>query len=517
MFNFARKKVNYQKGQISITDSSVLEKLRFHNLTEDDLGIIKAWSDVCRNALDILVDKFYAHIQNNTQTNEILRQHTTIERQRPMLSRYILTMFDGKIDENYIQYRIRVGQVHDQIDLDSNWFVAMYEIIRNVLIETVKKAGANRDDLDMFKESLQRLLQVDIAVVITALTDSRRDKIEKLHEDNLKKFEEAKTFLNEEARVLKKISSRDLTEKMEGDFEGQYSEIQKMLNETIVNLYDSISQISDGAEQVSNASYEISKASQALAQGSSEQAATLEEMSANFEEMVSLSTRNAEKAELAQKLAESTKTSVDKGGNSMNQLSTAMDKIKHSSDSTAKIVKTIEEIAFQTNLLALNAAVEAARAGDAGKGFAVVAEEVRNLAMRSAEAAKNTAQMIDESVKNTYEGVRLNEEVLENLNEIQTQIQKVSTMVGEISLDNSVQQQTIEQINISIDQINIVTQQTAASSEETASAAEELSSQSQEMLSMVETFDLGRSKRKAMSHSVGRSKDFYRSSSEMYH
>ncbi|HRH46787.1 MAG TPA: methyl-accepting chemotaxis protein, partial [Pyrinomonadaceae bacterium] len=427
------------------------------------------------------------------------------------------TMLDGVIDENYIQYRIRVGQIHDHIDLDSNWFVAMYEVIRNVLINAVKTAGASRNDLDMFKESLQRLLQADIAIVITALTDSRRDKIEKLNKESLKKFEEAKSFLDEEARILEKISARDLTQRMMGNFEGQYANIQKMLNETISNLFESISQISNGAEQVANASFEINKASQSLAQGSSEQAATLEEMSDNFQEMVALSSRNSEKAELVRKLAENANESANKGGNRMNQLSKAMDKIKHSSDSTAKIVKTIEEIAFQTNLLALNAAVEAARAGDAGKGFAVVAEEVRNLAMRSAEAAKSTAQMIDESVSNTYEGVKLNEEVLENLVEIQSHIQKVSTMVGEIAADNTVHQVTIEQINTSIDQINMVTQQTAASSEETASAAEELSGQSQEMLGMVETFDLGRANRTKFSREIGRYRNQPQSLSETFH
>ncbi|MBS1792379.1 MAG: globin-coupled sensor protein [Acidobacteria bacterium] len=517
MFNFFRKNLTYQKGQITVTDPAVREKLDFHHLTEDDLGIIKAWSEVCRGSLDNLVDIFYDHVKKGRETSRILQKFTTVERQRPLLTRYILTMFNGRIDDEYVSYRVHVGRTHDRIDLDSNWYVAMYEVIRNVLIDSVRKAGATRRDMILFRDSLQRLIQVDIALVITALTDSRREKIESLGAESVRKFNEAKAFLDEEARVLNQVSQRYLTERMEGKFEGQYAEIQKTLNFTIDTLFESLSQIAVGAEQVATASDEINKASQSLAQGSSEQAATLEEMAANFQEMVTMSTRNAEKAEVAQTLTKTANTSATKGGSSMSQLSMAMDKIKASSDSTAKIVKTIEEIAFQTNLLALNAAVEAARAGDAGKGFAVVAEEVRNLAMRSAEAAKNTAQLIDESVSNTQEGVRLNEEVLQNLNEIQTQIQKVSSMVGEIAFDNSIQQQNIHQINTSIDQISIVTQQSAASSEETASAAEELSAQSQIMLNMVDSFHLGNASHNSSGRAYRNDRSFIQEPDETFH
>ncbi len=188
----------------------------------------------------------------------------------------------------------------------------------------------------------------------------------------------------------------------------------------------------------------------------------------------------------------------------MRRLSDAINKIQASSDATAKIVKTIDEIAFQTNLLALNAAVEAARAGDAGKGFAVVAEEVRNLAMRSAEAAKNTANLIEESVSNSGGGVAINQEVLKNLVEINGQVKKVSEVMVDIAAASEQQTQGVGQVNAAMERMNLVTQQTAANAEESASASEELAGQAQEMRGMVLSFQLSGRQQSEGRHEIAR-------------
>lgn len=190
-------------------------------------------------------------------------------------------------------------------------------------------------------------------------------------------------------------------------------------------------------------------------------------------------------------MSEGARATAAKGVDSMQRLSEAINLIKASSDSTAKIVKTIDEIAFQTNLLALNAAVEAARAGDAGKGFAVVAEEVRNLAMRSAEAAKNTSNLIEESVKNAEGGVSINQEVLTNLREINEQVNKVSEVMAEIASASDQQSQGIDQITTAVQQMSEMTQQNAANSEESAASALELDNLAHKMQKMVDAFQLG--------------------------
>lgn len=298
------------------------------------------------------------------------------------------------------------------------------------------------------------------------------------------------TPINETVTVLEKVAAKDMTARITGDYRAELGRMKDALNTAVDNLDQSLQQVAVGAEQVGSASGQISSGSQSLAQGSSEQASSLEEISSSLQEMTSMTKQNTANAREAKGLSDAAKKGADKGVANMKNLSAAVDKIKKSSDDTAKIVKTIDEIAFQTNLLALNAAVEAARAGDAGKGFAVVAEEVRNLAMRSAEAAKNTANMIEESVKNAEEGVALNGEVMKNFDEITTQAGKVSEVMAEIAAASEQQSQGIDQVNTAVQQMNQLTQASAANSEESASAAEELSSQAQEMQAMVANFQV---------------------------
>ncbi|MEI8195066.1 MAG: methyl-accepting chemotaxis protein, partial [Phycisphaerae bacterium] len=221
------------------------------------------------------------------------------------------------------------------------------------------------------------------------------------------------------------------------------------------------------------------------AQGASEQAAALEETTSALEEMSSMTRKNAETAEEASNLSTQTKLVADKGNDAMAKMTTAIQEIQKSASDTAKIIKVIDEIAFQTNLLALNAAVEAARAGEAGKGFAVVAEEVRNLAMRSAEAAKNTASLIEGSVESAKHGVTIAADVGKNLEEITTATTKVNSLVAEIAAASKEQAQGIGQVNTAVSQMDKVTQATAANAEESASASEELNSQAEQMRDMV--------------------------------
>jgi CHASE3 domain sensor protein len=210
--------------------------------------------------------------------------------------------------------------------------------------------------------------------------------------------------------------------------------------------------LDDGARQVTSAAGQVSASSQSLAEGANEQAAALEETSSSLEEMASMTKRNAENSQKANDLAKQARSAADKGAGDMQAMSDAMTAIKTSSDGIAKIIKTIDEIAFQTNILALNAAVEAARAGEAGMGFAVVADEVRNLAQRSAQAAKETAAMIEGAIGKTGQGVEISRKVLETLNEIVTKVRQVDELVSEVAGASREQTQGITQISSAVGQ-----------------------------------------------------------------
>ncbi len=238
-----------------------------------------------------------------------------------------------------------------------------------------------------------------------------------------------------------------------------------------------VNALSDGARQVNEASNQVASASQQLAAGASEQASSLEETSASLEEMAAMTRTNAESARQASELSNQARQAAQSGDQVMGRLNTTMTGINEASGQISKIIKVIEEIAFQTNLLALNAAVEAARAGEHGKGFAVVAEEVRNLAQRAAQAARETTTLIESSVQRAKDGSAVATEVTSALGAIVTNVGKVTDLIDGIAKATLEQAQGVEQVNVAVGQMDKVTQQNAASAEESAAAAEELSAQ----------------------------------------
>ncbi|WP_052300281.1 methyl-accepting chemotaxis protein [Opitutus terrae] len=246
--------------------------------------------------------------------------------------------------------------------------------------------------------------------------------------------------------------------------------ISRRLRETNRALANSTGIVQDNASLVATSS-------QSLAEGSSTQAASLEETSSSLEELNSMTKRNAESAQKAKEAAGQARVSADTGAEHMQQMNSAMHAIKASSDDIAKIIKTIDEIAFQTNILALNAAVEAARAGEAGMGFAVVAEEVRALAQRSATAAKETAAKIEDSVNKSQQGAQISGEVSKSFETIQQQIRNLDQLVGEIATASHEQNQGIGQVTAAVAQMDEITQQNAGNAEETAAASQELNNQ----------------------------------------
>jgi len=310
--------------------------------------------------------------------------------------------------------------------------------------------------------------------------------------------------IDESATVLGRVAHRDLTVEMQGEYRGEFERIKRSINEAIQNLRVALSDVSASASQVATASEEISSGSQSLAEGAGEQASSLEEVAASLHEVAATAKQSAQHAQGARAVSEQARVQANEGLNEMKELAAAMHRIKASADQSAKIVKTIDEIAFQTNLLALNAAVEAARAGDAGRGFAVVAEEVRNLAMRAAEAARTTTDLIAESVKNSDDGVARNARAVEQLASIAQRVESAGQAMSEIAAGSDEQALGIEQISIAVEQINVVTQRVAANAEESSATSTELAGQASHLQQLVSEFRLSAGRRES-SHEAGRS------------
>ncbi len=270
-----------------------------------------------------------------------------------------------------------------------------------------------------------------------------------------------------------------------GDLATAFNRMAGNINEVMVNINEATEQVASGSRQVSDSSISLS-------QGATEQASSIEELTASIEEIASQTRLNAENAEQANQLAEDTKENANQGNKRMQQMLGSMEDISESSNNISKIIKVIDEIAFQTNILALNAAVEAAKAGQNGKGFAVVAVEVRNLAARSASAAKETTALIEGSIKKVEGGTKIANETAAALVQIVDSIEKVYGLVTNISVASNEQAIGVEQINQGISQIANVVQATSATSQETAAASEELASQAEMLKEQVSRFKLKR-------------------------
>ena len=296
------------------------------------------------------------------------------------------------------------------------------------------------------------------------------------------------TPLSEARRVLEEVAERNLEARMEGEFHGEFARVQESLNVAIRQVANTVGQVRTAVFQVEDASKQLNEGSQQLAHGASTQASNAEEISSSLAELSSIATKSALQAGEVKVSAGQANESVQRGAEAMQELHSDMQRIKQSADATKRIVKTIDEIAFQTNLLALNAAVEAARAGDAGRGFAVVAEEVRALAIRSAEAAKQTAALIDEEIQNVDGGVTREEAVREQLTAAKQHVEKMAATIEEIVAGAELQARGIKEIGRGVEAMSEVTQQVAANAEESAAAAEEIQGQSTHLTEVVKGF-----------------------------
>ncbi|WP_051188648.1 methyl-accepting chemotaxis protein [Proteocatella sphenisci] len=337
-------------------------------------------------------------------------------------------------------------------------------------------------------EPLKKL--IDAAEKI-AVGDTETD-IEYENEDEIRSlvdsFKKIIEGIKEQSHVANLIAQGDLTAHIIPRSEND------VLGIALVSMIDSnndmLSSISMASEQLASGAGQISDSSTVLSRGATEQAGSIERLTLALEEISEKTVMNVENAKKANAIAENAKYGAEKGNTQMGEMLRSMEEINLSSESISKVIKVIEDIAFQTNILALNAAVEAARAGQYGKGFAVVAEEVKNLAERSAKSARETAEMIEASVKKTHEGTQIANETAQALYSIIQEVDRAAVVVAEIAFASEEQADNISQVNVAINQVSDVVQSNSATSEQSAAASEELAGQAQALKDMVSRYKL---------------------------
>jgi methyl-accepting chemotaxis protein len=412
-------------------------------------------------------------------TAEVCEQFTGIGEDLDLVKKSIGDLIDNAtlISDACIAGQLDVRA--DESKFDGSW-KTLIEGMNNILVEVAKPT----------REVAEVMNQISIGNLHVSVTGDYQGEFDELKQSVNNTARQLKEIMGEISQVTGRIAAADLNIEKVENYSGDFIDISNALNTIIDSLNELLSHINEAAIQVNTGASQVADGSQSLAQGSTEQASSIQELTASITEIADQTKRNATDANKAQELSTNVKEHAAIGNAQMTEMQNAMVEINQSSEDISKIIKVIDDIAFQTNILALNAAVEAARAGQHGKGFAVVAEEVRTLAARSAEAAKETTLLIEGSINKVQQGTKIADQTASALTDIVDGIAKVTDLVVNIAKASNEQATGISQVNTGVEQVATVVQNNSATAEQSAAASEQLTGQAELLRETIGQFKL---------------------------
>ncbi|MBS5793876.1 MAG: MCP four helix bundle domain-containing protein [Clostridiales bacterium] len=459
-------RINSNRYEGSFKEATNAINIATNNLVEDSLYVIDRIKDFGDGNFDANVKDFAG--EKAVIKEGIVAVQDALKSVSNDISNLIEAANEGNLEFRLNTYNY-VGQWKDTID-------GLNHFVENVVVP--------------IKETQNALNQFSLGNFSHRITNEYKGEFNNIKQTVNYTAETIDSYITEISNILNEMANKNFDISIDRNYLGDFEQIKESVNLIVKNLNVLTKDIIRSAEQVSVGSKQISESSVSLAEGATEQAGSVEELNATINMISKQSRDNVNSSEKASELALQAKNSANDGSKQMDNMLLAMEEINDASNSISNIIKVIDDIAFQTNILALNAAVEAARAGEHGKGFAVVAEEVRSLAARSQQAAKETTDLIESSVTKVSEGSKIANNTAESLVNIVKQIEEISNLTSSCAKSSKEQEVSIEQITDGIKQISIVTQNNTATSEESAAAAEELASQAQVFYASVSDFKL---------------------------
>ena len=464
-----------------MTLGNLQERLDYYGLAAIPDATLNGVARALDRQLAGALDAFYAVISQRAELSGHFENPQQMARAKAMQAEHWQAVFRDGVDERFHQRALRIGNVHARIGLEPKWYVGAYGLVLDELVTSIIAPGWRRwlpwrRAQARQVTTLIKIALLDIDLALSAYFHNSEERVRLLVSDKL-------------GSALQRVSGGDLTPRIEG-FPSEYRQVERDFNAAFGTLGSTLGDVMSGMEAMNNGANEIRLAADDLSRRTEEQAANLAETVSAIAAINASVQDSAESSASASATIRDTSTRAQDGAQIVAEAVSAMKQIAASSQEITSIIAVIESISFQTNLLALNAGVEAARAGESGKGFAVVANEVRSLAQRSADAAKDIKALINASSEQVQEGVGLVAETGKMFDRIMGRIGEVSTLIAEIADGAETQSSNLRSVNSSVNDMDKMTQQNAAMVEQTTAAARTLASEADELASLVGRFRL---------------------------